>query len=933
MGKECYSKTWFLCLTIIFLLIFSLTSTLSFSQQTDVYSYDEALEIMVSSGDIYGRLSFNGSLPASKFLLGVEGLKGKISKVNVWVVNGCQPLTSSRVGIPSLPEGVILEVKFKGEVDWKLARNVVKKFGDKFNVNFLNLPSYEDYLNIEEVDKGSLIFYAKLNDLGLCFNIFKDEFLPSLNVYGGFLSLLKPENYVNSSFTMFYAKFNIEKDSSVVEFVHLSKSPAKVTGEGYYAVNVEGVFGHSGSLTPSRYAKQSTVRFHLPALTVVNALIPNLEVDYDGKLSGLLEKGKTYRSIEVQYLPFTDFPQPNLTIVKFTNTTTWLSGKKVRVNIQVSNTGNAAAKNILIDDSLSFEAVKDYASVVEGKPVKNVDVLPPKSSESLTYTLEVKKTPTKPQSLKLPPTYIQYSDGSGLNIYRVYSNSFVVGLGCPVPSLLSSVWAGSLHGEPLKQEVATVYLLNLGELPASNVEVSFKNEVGEEVRKVLEIPPLNEVYLNFDFISSGLNLTYNLNSLTVIKYEGKVGMDRYTLNVEPSTYTMRFSKVRFIDFTFLRSLKSPYTVIGGLVNVNENLAVKGVFKPVSALLLNVLPENVSYVGGDFLVKNETLSVVFKSLEISQDGNLLFNYLLTLNNAGSFTLPPPLLIFHSSKPFVDYRVYLGDPSMLKCLNVRFVKTSSLRVFAGEPLTVTFKIQNREPKPLLNVKVSDSKPEQFKLVSGSLEFTIPSVDAGQELSRSYQLSADVLGRYTLPSASLTFTYDGVELNSASNQVSGLAVIPKLVITKSVDKTELNIGDTLNIQITVQNPTNLTFYGVSIFDPVITGFTIKSGSNMLKGLTINPGESKVLVYQVEAKMEGDFLLLPAYVTYNYGGEEVKVDSQIYTLKVGPSMMPLLVGSVVAVVALAIFVSYFFLLRERRGVKKVSKKEVEELPEEEFI
>ncbi|MCX8176569.1 MAG: BatD family protein, partial [Candidatus Bathyarchaeota archaeon] len=501
---------------------------------------------------------------------------------------------------------------------------------------------------------------------------------------------------------------------------------------------------------------------------------------------------------------------------------------------------------------------------------------PPKSSESLTYTLEIKKTPTKPQPLKLPPTSIRYSDMSGLNIYKVYSNSFIVGLGCPVSSILSEVWASTLYVDPLKQEVATVYLLNLGEVAASNVEVSFKNEVGEAVKKVLEIPPLSEVYLNFDLTFSGLNLTYNLDSLTTIRYEVKVGMDKYNLNVEPSTYTVRFSKVRFTDFAFLRSFKSQYTLIGGLLDVNENLVVKDVFKPFSALLLNVLPENVSYVRGDFLVKNETPSVVFKFLEISRDENLLFNYLLTTNSTGSYVLPPPLLILHSSKPFVDCKVYLGSSFMFKCLNVRFIKTSNLKVFSGEPLTVTLKIQNGEPKPLLNVKVSDGKPEQFKLVSGSLEFTISSIDAGRELSKSYQLSADSLGSYTLPPASLTFTYDGVELNSTSNQLSGLTVIPKLVITKSVDKTELNIGDTLNIQITVQNPTNLTFYGVSIFDPTIAGFTIKSGSNMLKGLTIHPGESKVLVYQVEAKMEGDFALLPAYVIYNYGGTEVRVDSQ---------------------------------------------------------
>ncbi|MCX8175779.1 MAG: hypothetical protein N3E48_00920, partial [Candidatus Bathyarchaeota archaeon] len=238
MGKGCFSKTWLLCLITIFLLLFSITSTLSFSQQTGVYSYDETLEVMVSGGDIYGRLSFNGSLPANKFLLDVEGLKGKISKVNVWIVNGCQPLTCSRVGISSLPEGVILEVKFKGDVDWKLAKNVVKKLNGKFNVNLLNLPFYEDYLNLEEIDKGSLIFYAKLNDLESCFNIFKDELLPSLNAYRGFLLLLKPENYVNTSFAVLHAKFNIEKNSSVVEFIHLSKSPVKVTGEGYYAISV-----------------------------------------------------------------------------------------------------------------------------------------------------------------------------------------------------------------------------------------------------------------------------------------------------------------------------------------------------------------------------------------------------------------------------------------------------------------------------------------------------------------------------------------------------------------------------------------------------------------------------------------------------------------------------------------------------------------------
>ncbi len=938
MGKRYHAEIRFIslkivCLILIFLLMLSLTSILTFSQETDAYTYDETLKIMVSGGDVYGELSFNGSLPANKFLSDVGGLKGKISKVNIWVVNGRLPLTGLRVGIPSLPEGILLEVKFKGDVDWELAKNITKKLGDKFNVNFLNLPSYEDYLNLEEIDKGSLIFYAELNNIELCFNIFKEELLPSLSIYGGFLSLLKPENYIDASFAMLYAKFNIEKNSSFIDFIHLSKSPARLTAEGYYAVDVGRVFGYDGGLTASPYTKQSIVRFHLPALTIVDASIPNLKVDYDGKLSGFLEKGKIYRSIEVKYLPFTGLLQPNLTIVKFTNTTTWLNGKKVRVDIQISNIGNAAAKNIFIDDSLSFEKIKNYVSIVSGKPVKTIQMLPPKSSESLTYILEVKNIPDKPQPLKLPPAFIQYSDESELNIYKASSNSFIVGLGCSVPSILSEVWTGTLYGEPLKQKVVTVYLLNLGDLPASNVKVSFKSEVGETIRNVLEISPLSEVYLNFNFASFGLNLTYNLDNLTLIQYESKIGEDEYILNVKPSTYTVRFSKAKFMDFIFSRSLKSPYVLVNGLFEVDENLMIKDVFKPVSATLCNVLPENVSYVKGDFKIKTGTSSVILRSLEISQPGNFSLKYTLTSKNPGKYTLPPPLLILHFPKPFSNLRVYLGSSYTFKCLNVSFIKTSNLRVFAGDPLTVTLKILNGEPKPLLNVKVSDYKPEQFKLVSGSLQFTISSIGAGQELTRSYQLSTNILGNYTLPSASLTFTYNDAQLSSTSNQISGLMVAPKLIITKSVDKTELTIGDTLSIKIVVQNPTNLTFYGVSIFDPTIAGFTIKSGSNMLKGLTIRPGESKVLVYQVEAKKEGEYVLLPAYVTYNYGGEEFKVNSQAYTLTVKPSMMPLLITFVVAVVAIAIFVSYFFLLREKRGVRRVSKKEVEELPEEEFI
>jgi len=93
------------------------------------------------------------------------------------------------------------------------------------------------------------------------------------------------------------------------------------------------------------------------------------------------------------------------------------------------------------------------------------------------------------------------------------------------------------------------------------------------------------------------------------------------------------------------------------------------------------------------------------------------------------------------------------------------------------------------------------------------------------------------------------------------------PSLTLSKEVDKSSVNIGDTIRVTIKAKNSGSGTAQRISI-DPGITpGFTFKSNiySSYPTELAVGTAYVEMFIYEVEAAKSGTFNLSPAIATYS--------------------------------------------------------------------
>ena len=99
-----------------------------------------------------------------------------------------------------------------------------------------------------------------------------------------------------------------------------------------------------------------------------------------------------------------------------------------------------------------------------------------------------------------------------------------------------------------------------------------------------------------------------------------------------------------------------------------------------------------------------------------------------------------------------------------------------------------------------------------------------------------------------------------------------IPNLIITRTVDKTNLNVGDVLSFTINVENTGNATAYNITLTERLPNGFSSAAGSRFPPVITnkLEPGESQELYYALKAVDPGTFTIEPTIV--NYGSKTAK-------------------------------------------------------------
>lgn len=107
----------------------------------------------------------------------------------------------------------------------------------------------------------------------------------------------------------------------------------------------------------------------------------------------------------------------------------------------------------------------------------------------------------------------------------------------------------------------------------------------------------------------------------------------------------------------------------------------------------------------------------------------------------------------------------------------------------------------------------------------------------------------------------------------------MIPNIVLTKSVDKTNINKGDVVSFTIKVENTGNATAYNLTLIEPLPKGFSSALGRFPPAIVDkLDAGASQELYYALKAVESGTFNIEPA--TVNYGSRTSKSNSLTITV-----------------------------------------------------
>ncbi|MCL7474859.1 MAG: DUF11 domain-containing protein [ANME-2 cluster archaeon] len=210
---------------------------------------------------------------------------------------------------------------------------------------------------------------------------------------------------------------------------------------------------------------------------------------------------------------------------------------------------------------------------------------------------------------------------------------------------------------------------------------------------------------------------------------------------------------------------------------------------------------------------------------------------------------------SADDIYDEKISEGDGYQI---NNYFVEVTDITSWEGSlsPKINIYQLKSDGTYDKLTVSTTKSLDDKtrVKYLSGSVEILVNE----KNLSSQYAI-------VDIKTTGISVEYE----KAVSGGVSNAMYIgePSLALTKEVDKSSVNIGDTIRITIKARNTGSGTAKRISI-DPGITpGFTFKSSiyTTYPTDLPVGTSYTQMYIYEVEAAKGGTYTLSPAIATYS--------------------------------------------------------------------
>ena len=209
---------------------------------------------------------------------------------------------------------------------------------------------------------------------------------------------------------------------------------------------------------------------------------------------------------------------------------------------------------------------------------------------------------------------------------------------------------------------------------------------------------------------------------------------------------------------------------------------------------------------------------------------------------------------SADSIYDEKIYEGDGYQI---NNYFIEVSDIMLFDGDLiLEVTIyqlKSDGSYEELTTSTTVSEGK-RRLKYQSGSVEITVNE----KNLTSQYTI-------IDITTAGIVIEYETAVDGGVSN--ANYIGKPSLILTKEVDKSNVEIGDIIRVTIKAKNTGNGIAKRISIDLGITPGFTFKSNIYTTYPTELGIGSSftQMFIYEIQAANGGTFSLNPATATYS--------------------------------------------------------------------
>ncbi|GAB1418018.1 hypothetical protein MASR2M12_07830 [Bacteroidales bacterium] len=176
----------------------------------------------------------------------------------------------------------------------------------------------------------------------------------------------------------------------------------------------------------------------------------------------------------------------------------------------------------------------------------------------------------------------------------------------------------------------------------------------------------------------------------------------------------------------------------------------------------------------------------------------------------------------------------SPSAVADLSVTKVADNNAPV-VGSQVTFTITAKNNGPSNATGVKVNDALPSGYTFVSATPSvgtwsapnWTIGSLANGATATMTVKATVNASGDYTNTAAISGDQTDPTPGNNSSSVTPSPSAVADLSVTKTLDKTNPHVGETVVFTITAKNNGPSAASGVVVNDQVPAGFTVTNSS----------------------------------------------------------------------------------------------------------